>query len=245
MIALGTSPTERVKAKRVLKRGAAASDVRPLESLTKAAVRIPSAVKSDTITLPKARVATFGGGSFADGGGAGRVGVGDGDAGLGKLAGELFDGMAAHVACTHGVDAYEEVNAVLCNHGIRDCDEPAPVDCETCGNGVREGGETCDGLDWAATSCADFDGYIDGELACDTCYARLNDGPPTEQERARAPAHPGVRERQLDACRRLDEVDRRQAHGRRRIEGCGIEFPIRLGEQDGQQGRAVDAAGHR
>lgn len=87
---------------------------------------------------------------------------------------QLFDGMAAHVACTHGVDAYEEANAVLCNHGIRDCDEPAPVDCETCGNGVREGGETCDGLDWAATSCADFDGYIDGELACDSATCQLD-----------------------------------------------------------------------
>lgn len=87
---------------------------------------------------------------------------------------QLFDGMMTYVACTHGNDAYEAANAVLCNHGIRACGEPPPVICETCGNGVREGAETCDGLDWAAASCGDFDGYVDGDLSCDAATCQLS-----------------------------------------------------------------------
>ena len=89
---------------------------------------------------------------------------------------QLFDDMASHVACTYGDEAYAEVNAVLCAHAIRACDEPPPLDCETCGNGVREGEETCDGQDWAATSCSDFDGYVDGELSCDAATCQLDLG---------------------------------------------------------------------
>lgn len=87
---------------------------------------------------------------------------------------QLFDGMATYIACAHGVEAYEEFNAVMCAHDIRACEEPAPVTCETCGNGVREGEETCDGLDWSATSCADFDGYVGGELSCDAATCQLD-----------------------------------------------------------------------
>jgi hypothetical protein len=87
---------------------------------------------------------------------------------------QLFDGMATYIACTHGTEAYEEFNAVVCAHGIRACDEPAPVTCETCGNGVREGQESCDGLDWAAVSCADLPGYDDGELSCDAASCQLD-----------------------------------------------------------------------
>lgn len=89
---------------------------------------------------------------------------------------QLFDGMVTHIACTHGAAAYEEVNAVLCAHGIRDCAEPAPLTCATCGNGVREGEETCDGLDWSAVGCADFEGFVDGELSCNAATCQLDLG---------------------------------------------------------------------
>jgi hypothetical protein len=89
---------------------------------------------------------------------------------------QLIDGMAIYVACTHGANAYAELNAVACAHGLRACDEPPPVDCETCGNGVREGGETCDGLDWERSSCADIEGYLSGELHCNQVTCRLDVG---------------------------------------------------------------------
>lgn len=87
---------------------------------------------------------------------------------------ELFDGMATYVSCTHGAAAYEEFNAVVCNHGIRDCTEPAPMVCEDCGNGVREGGETCDGNDWLLTHCEDDPLYDGGTLTCDQNTCQLD-----------------------------------------------------------------------
>jgi len=84
---------------------------------------------------------------------------------------QLFDGMASYIACTYGPSAYDQFNAVACAHGLRDCAEPIPVVCETCGNGVREGSEACDGMDWAMIGCADLPPFTDGTLLCDpeTC----------------------------------------------------------------------------
>jgi hypothetical protein len=87
---------------------------------------------------------------------------------------QLFDGMAAHVACVHGRDAYDEFNAVACAHGLRGCDDPLPVTCETCPNGVREGTETCDGLDWVVATCRDLGDFVGGELRCDEASCQLD-----------------------------------------------------------------------
>lgn len=59
----------------------------------------------------------------------------------------------------------------LCDHAIRPCNAPLSLDCETCGNGVREGGENCDGLDLTVDEvgvvpqCTDF-GCAGGTLSC-------------------------------------------------------------------------------
>lgn len=80
--------------------------------------------------------------------------------------------MSRFVACNYGADAYDVFNQALCDHQIRDCNAPLPLDCETCGNGIREGGENCDGLDLTVDEtgvvpqCSDFPGYIGGTLAC-------------------------------------------------------------------------------
>jgi hypothetical protein len=87
---------------------------------------------------------------------------------------QLFDGMGMYVACSYGADAYDEFNTVTCAHDIRECDEPPPMTCETCGNGVREGGETCDGLDWAHAACTDLGDYVGGELRCDQATCELD-----------------------------------------------------------------------
>ena len=81
---------------------------------------------------------------------------------------ELLEDILTHVACNAGSVAYSEVNALLCAHGARDCAAPMPVACETCGNGVREGGETCDGNDWVAPDCASIPGFVGGTLTCDS-----------------------------------------------------------------------------
>ncbi len=80
---------------------------------------------------------------------------------------QLFDAMAVYVSCTYGAAAYDDFNAVACAHGIRDCAAPAPMVCQTCGNGVREGSETCDGSDWLHASCEALPEYSGGELRCD------------------------------------------------------------------------------
>lgn len=94
---------------------------------------------------------------------------------------QLFDGMAAHLACVHGPAVYAEFNAVACAHGLRDCADSPPMTCETCPNGVREGAETCDGLDWAVATCSDWEDYVGGELRCDAAACQLDfsrcDGP--------------------------------------------------------------------
>jgi MYXO-CTERM domain-containing protein len=84
---------------------------------------------------------------------------------------QLFDAMATYVSCTYGEDAYDDFNTIACNHGIRDCAEPAPLLCQDCGNGVREGTEGCDGTDWLLTGCDDLPLYAGGTLTCDqsTC----------------------------------------------------------------------------
>ncbi len=79
---------------------------------------------------------------------------------------QLVDAFATHVSCNLGADVYEEANAVLCHHDLRACDAPPPVLCETCGNGVREGSEVCDGDDFGAASCTGF-GFTGGVLVCD------------------------------------------------------------------------------
>ena len=87
---------------------------------------------------------------------------------------QLVDGMATYVSCTYGTTAYEDFNAVACTHGLRDCDEPAPIICETCGNGVREGSETCDGTDWQRLGCEDLPEYSGGTLTCDQATCELD-----------------------------------------------------------------------
>jgi hypothetical protein len=87
---------------------------------------------------------------------------------------QLFDGMAAHLACVHGPAVYEEFNAIACAHGLRDCTDPPPMTCETCPNGVREGGETCDGLDWVVAACSDWGNYVGGELGCNVATCQLD-----------------------------------------------------------------------
>lgn len=85
---------------------------------------------------------------------------------------EFFDAMARFVGCNYGEAAYDVFNQGLCDHSIRSCGEPLPLDCETCGNGIREGGENCDGTDLTVDEvgvvpeCADFPGYVSGALAC-------------------------------------------------------------------------------
>jgi hypothetical protein len=88
---------------------------------------------------------------------------------------QLFDAMATYVSCAYGDAAYEAFNAVACNHGIRDCAEPPPLICETCGNGVREGGETCDGADWLTPRCEELPEYAGGTLTCDQATCTLDE----------------------------------------------------------------------
>jgi len=87
---------------------------------------------------------------------------------------QMFDAMASFISCTYGAVAYESFNDVMCNHGIRDCMAPAPLACEDCGNGVREGSEECDGQDWALATCADAEGFTGGTLQCDPMSCQLD-----------------------------------------------------------------------
>lgn len=87
----------------------------------------------------------------------------------------LFEAMAVYVSCTYGPDAYAEFNAITCNHGIRDCALPPPMACESCGNGVREGGESCDGSEWLYASCSDLPQYSGGTLTCDQATCVLDE----------------------------------------------------------------------
>lgn len=84
---------------------------------------------------------------------------------------QLFDDMARFVSCNYGAQAYDDFNQALCDHQIRACDEPAPLSCEQCGNGIREGTEQCDGNDISVDeigyvpSCTSL-GFEGGTLAC-------------------------------------------------------------------------------
>jgi MYXO-CTERM domain-containing protein len=88
---------------------------------------------------------------------------------------QLFDAMGTYIACTYGDTAYGEFNAIACGHGIRDCDAPSPMTCESCGNGVREGGETCDGTDWLLPRCDVLPEYAGGTLTCDQSTCTLDE----------------------------------------------------------------------
>ncbi|MCX4243368.1 hypothetical protein, partial [Paraliomyxa miuraensis] len=80
---------------------------------------------------------------------------------------QLTGAMATYVSCNYGQAAYDDFNAVACAHGLRDCAAPAPMICEACGNGVREGSETCDGTEWLYASCDAMPEYVGGTLSCD------------------------------------------------------------------------------
>lgn len=88
---------------------------------------------------------------------------------------QLFEEMARYVSCNYGAAAYAAFNAVACGHGIRDCAAPPPLLCEQCGNGVREGTETCDGTDWLTLRCEDFPEYAGGTLTCDQTTCTLDE----------------------------------------------------------------------
>ena len=45
-------------------------------------------------------------------------------------------------------------------------------DSATCGDGVAEGGEACDGFDYNATTCGTF-GYWGGSLTCTAAFAGM------------------------------------------------------------------------
>ncbi|MCX4241375.1 hypothetical protein OEB96_12170 [Paraliomyxa miuraensis] len=79
---------------------------------------------------------------------------------------QFIDAFATHVSCNLGAAVYQEVNDVLCHHDLRACGAPPPAICETCGNGVREGSEICDGNDLGGASCAGLE-FSGGLLACD------------------------------------------------------------------------------
>jgi MYXO-CTERM domain-containing protein len=89
---------------------------------------------------------------------------------------DFLDALAGFVACNYGGDAYLEFNQGLCDHQLRECDEQLPIICQSCGNGLREGTEDCDGLDLSVPelgvvpTCQDF-GYTDGTLLCDMSCA--------------------------------------------------------------------------
>ena len=87
---------------------------------------------------------------------------------------QLVDAMATYVSCTYGAAAHDEFNAVACAHGLRDCAATAPMICETCGNGVREGSETCDGNDWLHASCDELPEHVGGTLTCDQSTCELD-----------------------------------------------------------------------
>jgi hypothetical protein len=84
---------------------------------------------------------------------------------------QFIDGMAKFVACNYGPAAYGDLNQALCDHQIRACDEPPPMICQECGNGIREGTEQCDGDDLSVDeigyipTCMDF-AYEGGTLGC-------------------------------------------------------------------------------
>ncbi|MCX4241231.1 hypothetical protein [Paraliomyxa miuraensis] len=79
---------------------------------------------------------------------------------------QFIDAFATHVSCNLGAVVYQEVNEVLCHHDLRACGAPPPATCETCGNGVREDSELCDGNDLGGASCVGLE-FSGGLLACD------------------------------------------------------------------------------
>jgi hypothetical protein len=85
------------------------------------------------------------------------------------------DDVATYVACNHGEAAYLELSEVLCHHHIRPCDAPLPALCDHCGDGVRTGGEACDGGDLGGHSCEGL-GFGPGDLSCDAACQLVTDG---------------------------------------------------------------------
>ncbi|PCC72300.1 hypothetical protein SAMN02745121_01502 [Nannocystis exedens] len=85
------------------------------------------------------------------------------------------DDVATYVACNHGEAAYLELNEVLCHHHIRPCEAPMPARCEFCGDGLRSGGEACDGGDLGGQTCEGL-GLGPGALSCDASCGLVSDG---------------------------------------------------------------------
>ena len=82
---------------------------------------------------------------------------------------QLVDDFVRFVGCNYGDAVFYEVNAVLCHHGATDCTAKPPVDCADCGNGIREGGEECDGQDWIPHASCETLGFDGGMIVCDEC----------------------------------------------------------------------------
>ncbi len=108
------------------------------------------------------------GGLLACGGGAGGGATGDGD---GDSDGDLScddDGALSEDECAALESNPSSCQAFGYGQGTARCDDACRVDrtgCSTCGDGVVEGEEVCDGDDLGGATCAS-EGLDDGELRC-------------------------------------------------------------------------------
>jgi hypothetical protein len=138
---------------------------------------------------------------------------------------QLFDAMATYVSCTYGDDAYDDFNTIACNHGIRDCAAPAPLVCQMCGNGVREGNEGCDGTDWLLTRCEDLPLYLGRNAELRPEHLRV-------RHDAVHDAGPGHHRRNGNTRRGFVDLRRHRQHGpgerrrRLRVPRWGVEHEL-------------------